>query len=96
MRMWWPQTKAFLKERAEGKLKKLDELFLKDTEYLAGDKLTVADIYAYIVLSWLPHLELGPLSKYPSAASFFDRVKALPNVQKAHERMATNPAKVLD
>ena len=95
MHVCWPQTKAFLKERAEGKLKKLDELFLKDTEYLAGDKLTVADIYAYIVLSWLPHLELGPISKYPSAAAFFDRVKALPNVQQAHARMATNPAKVL-
>jgi glutathione S-transferase len=89
------QVKSFLKERAEGKLKKLDELFLRDMQYLAGDKLTVADIYCYIVLTWLPHLGLGPLDKYPAASAFFERVKANPKVQEAHKRMDSNPAKVL-
>ena len=62
---------------------------------MAGDKLTVADVYCYIVLTWLPHLGLGPLSKYPAAAAFFERVKALPNVQQAHARMDTNPTKAV-
>lgn len=61
---------------------------------MTGDKFAICDVYAYIVLSWLESLGFD-IHKFPAAAAFYERVKALPNVQKAHARMAENPAKIL-
>ena len=59
-------------------------------DFLVGNSLTVADIYAYIVLSWTPFVGLT-LEAYPNLVAFYDRVKSLPVIQEAHARMATDP-----
>jgi glutathione S-transferase len=90
------QVKSFLKARAEKKLSTLNDVMLKEgAPFLCGDAFSCADAYAYIVLSWLDFLGLGPLDKWARAKAFYDRVAALPNVKAAHARMAENPSKIL-
>lgn len=84
--------KDFLAKRAKDKLKKLEEVMLKDGQpFLAGGTFSVADAYAYIVLSWVDYLKIGPLSDYAKANAYYERIKALDNVQAAHKRMETAP-----
>lgn len=49
--------------------------------FLNGKSLSAADLYAYIVLSWCGYLGI-PLSA--EAQKYFDGIKALEAVQKAH------------
>ena len=90
------QITAFLKERAKKKLQTLNDVMLRDDGFLVpGAQFTAADAYCYVTLSWVEGLGLGPLSAWPRAAAYYERVKALPNVQAAHARMAENPKSVL-
>ena len=90
------QVTAWQQKRAKEKLRKLCDLFLKGKSFLVGEQFTVADAYLYIVLSWVEGpLKLGPLSDFAEAKAFYDRVRALPNVQAAHKRMAENPKTVV-
>jgi len=59
-------------------------------EFLVGSSLTIADIYAYIVLSWTPFVGLS-LDAFPNVAAFYERVRSLPVIQEAHARIATDP-----
>jgi len=68
------------------RLKDFEEL-LGGKKFLNGDKLTVADIYAYVVLSWTGYVGVD-LTPFPVAQAFFTRVKELPKVQAAHAAMA--------
>ena len=54
-------------------------------KFINGKSLTIADIYAYIVLSWAPMvgLELNAV-----AQKYHDDIKALPQIVKAYEAMA--------
>jgi glutathione S-transferase len=90
------QTKSFLKARAEKKLSVLNDVMLRDeSPFLCGDSFMCVDAYAYIVLSWVDFLGLGPLDKWPRAKAYFERIKALPNVAAAHARMAENANKIV-
>ncbi|WP_042696240.1 glutathione binding-like protein, partial [Azospirillum sp. B506] len=62
---------AVLNQQLDGKL------------YLTGDSFTVADAYAYTVLSWLPRIGFD-LSPFPNLTAFAERVAARPAVQAAH------------
>jgi glutathione S-transferase len=55
---------------------------LADRSYLTGDRFTIADAYAYVVLSWtrLHKLDLTP---WPSLRTFMDRVENRPAVSQA-------------
>jgi glutathione S-transferase len=55
---------------------------LADRSYLTGDRFTIADAYAYVVLSWtrLHKLDLTP---WPSLRTFMDRVESRPAVSQA-------------
>lgn len=53
---------------------------------LRGDKLTAADVYAYIILSWAPYLDLD-LSSLPKVMAFQERVKNYPGVAEARAKM---------
>jgi glutathione S-transferase len=83
-----------LKERGNKKLAYLEKTLLGGNKhYLVGEKLSVADIYLYIVLSWIQYLGGAlDLSAYPKVKAFFERVGALDGVKAAHARIATNPA----
>ncbi|CAN7576063.1 glutathione transferase GstA [Phenylobacterium sp. LjRoot219] len=55
---------------------------LADRSYLTGDRFTVADAYAYVILNWtrLHQIDLTP---WPSLRAFMERVEARPAVQRA-------------
>lgn len=55
---------------------------LEGKAYLTGDSFTVADAYAFTVLSWLPRIGFD-LTPWPNLAAFFERVAARPAVQAA-------------
>jgi len=65
-----------------GKLAVLNQQ-LEGKAYLTGDVFTVADAYAYTVLSWMPRIGFD-LSPFPNLAAFAERVAARPAVQAAH------------
>lgn len=75
-------------------LSKIDILvrdYLKNGErkYIYGDHLSAADIYAYIVLSWHPFVGI----ELPAGAkAYFEHIKSLDAVQKAHAAIAAAPA----
>ena len=55
---------------------------LEGKAYLTGDSFTVADAYAYTVLSWAPRIGFD-LSPWPNLVAFAERVAARPAVQAA-------------
>lgn len=55
---------------------------LQGKTYLTGERFTVADAYAFVVLRWIPHLGLD-LSSFANLAAFSERVGARPAVQAA-------------
>jgi glutathione S-transferase len=77
--------------KIDKKFQYISEHMLNDKEFLAGHRFSIADSYLYVVLSWGPYVGVD-ISKYPVIQAYFDRVKALPSVTRAHEMMATNPS----
>jgi glutathione S-transferase len=55
---------------------------LKDQAYLTGEHFTVADAYAYTVLSWSKFAKID-LDPYPNVRQFMARVAARPRVREA-------------
>ncbi|CAO3351325.1 glutathione transferase GstA [Azospirillum palustre] len=74
--------RQFATKVLSGKLAVLDQQ-LAGKAYLTGDSFTVADAYAYTVLSWLPRIKFD-LSPFPNLTAFAERVAARPAVQAAH------------
>lgn len=62
-------------------------------EYLTGDKITVADIYLYIVLSWAGYLKVD-LSGYPIISAYYKKVSELDSIKAGHARIAEAPSTV--
>eukprot|EP00039_Didymoeca_costata_P031187 m.33564 g.33564 ORF g.33564 m.33564 type:complete len:206 (+) comp8568_c0_seq2:228-845(+) len=77
------QKRAFAKSKVE----KFVNNFLGGgkKEYILGNKFSAADSYAYIVLSWSGYLQV---ELTPEAQTYFDRIKALSQVQESHKKMA--------
>lgn len=55
---------------------------LTDREWLAGERFTVADAYAYTILNWAHFLSIS-LAPYPALQSYLARVAARPAVRQA-------------
>lgn len=82
--------------RVHTKLALLETHALKEQGFLGGaDKPTVADLYTYIVLLWLPYLLPDVQAKlhetHPKIAAFIARVAAIEGVKAAHAEMAAAP-----
>lgn len=73
--------REFTAKRLSGKLAVLDRQ-LDGKSYLTGDRFTVADAYAFTVLSWAPRIGFD-LSGWPNLTAFVERVGARPAVQAA-------------
>lgn len=56
--------------------------------FLNGKSLSAADLYAYIVLSWCPHLGV---TLPPAAQAYFDGLKGNESITKASAAMAAMP-----
>ncbi len=74
--------REFAAKVLSGKLSVLNQQ-LEGNAYLTGDVFTVADAYAYTVLSWMPRIGFD-LSAVPNLVAFSNRVGARPAVQAAH------------
>ena len=94
-RLFNPQLEASarvsLVELYHKKLTYLNDNILADNEYTVDNKLSIADIYLYIALSWSPYIGVDN-SAYSNVVAFSERVGGLKQVKAAHARMATNPA----
>lgn len=56
------------------------EAQLAGREWLAGARFTVADVYAFTILSWVPMLGMS-LAAFPNLTGWMARVRARPQVQ---------------
>ncbi|MBA3479884.1 MAG: glutathione transferase GstA [Lautropia sp.] len=73
-------TLGTVREKLSARFAELDAL-LSDREYLAGD-YSVADAYAFTIISWATYLSL-PLTPYGHLQAYLRRVAARPAVQAA-------------
>jgi glutathione S-transferase len=73
--------KKAMKDRLTRRLAWLDGQLAKKA-YLLGDSYSVADAYAFTVLSWTKHVNVD-LSPYAHIVAYLDRVGARPAVQAA-------------
>jgi glutathione S-transferase len=55
---------------------------LENKPYLYGDTFTLADAYLFVVLSWMPHLQID-MSKYPNLTRYFEALKKRPAITKS-------------
>ena len=82
--LWRPDTPEATRTSAIARLNKvfaeLDQL-LGQQQWLAGE-FSVADGYAFTVVSWANYLQL-PLDSYPQLQAYLGRVAARPAVQAA-------------
>jgi glutathione S-transferase len=83
--LWHKDTAESTKEAVRAKLStrfaELDRV-LAHQPYLTGERYTVADIYAFVIVSWSNFLAID-LSPYPNLISFLDRSQARPAVREA-------------
>jgi len=83
--LWHKETAESTKEAARAKLAtrfaELDGVLAKQP-YLTGERFTVADAYAFVIVNWSNFLGID-LSPYPSLAAFLTRVAARPAVRDA-------------
>ena len=66
------------------KLAFLDGRFQK-SQFLAGERFTVADAYLFTILTWAPGQGLD-LSRWPALKAYFDKIAARPAVKAALEK----------
>jgi len=88
-------AKAFVRARGEKALAYLEKSLLQGgKQHLLFDDstVTVADIYAAIVLSWTGYVGVDLKGKWPLAAAFADRVFGDTGVAEARKLIATKPA----
>jgi glutathione S-transferase len=82
------EQKAAQREKLAGRLDFADKNLLNGgKKFLNGKNLSVADIYLYIVLSWSGYVGVD-LSKHANVQSFFNGIKALPEIQAGHAKIA--------
>jgi len=85
------EQKASQKARAERAMKSFEAMLGGGKHFLVGDTLTVADIYAHIVLGWTGYVGFD-LKPYPQSEAFLNRIKAHPDVVAAQKVVANKPA----
>jgi glutathione S-transferase len=83
--LWHPDTAETTKQAVREKLAlrfaELDRHFA-DHAWLALDRFTVADAYAFTIVNWANFLHID-LSPYPKLAAYLQRAAARPAVQAA-------------
>ena len=83
--LWNPATPDAFKQTTRELLgKKFDYLqnALRDRPFIAGERFTIADAYAFVVLNWTAMHDID-LSRWPSLTAFVARVAQRPAVRAA-------------
>lgn len=84
--LWHKETAESTRQAVKDKLaQRFDELdaLLGRQDFLAGD-YSVADAYAFTILSWTRYLAV-PLTRHPHVQAYLERVAARPAVRAAME-----------
>ncbi|KAL0486241.1 glutathione S-transferase [Acrasis kona] len=80
-------VREFVVKNSNAKLDFLESKLLNHGgKYIRGDKLTIADVYLYIVLTWLPYIGLS-IENRPNTLKFFNGIKDSEVVQRANSEM---------
>jgi glutathione S-transferase len=69
-------------DRLKPRIAHVEYLLGDGRDYLFGDRFSVADAYAFVILSWAGHFGI-PLDEWPNVKSFLARVAARPAVRQA-------------
>ena len=69
-------------DRLKSRIAHIDYLLGDGRDYLFGDKFSVADAYAFVVLGWTKHFGI-PIDEWPNVKAFVDRVGQRPAVRQA-------------
>lgn len=72
---------SVFKPALQNKLAFVNQL-LGNKPYLYGTDFTLADAYLFVILSWMPHLQID-MSSYPNLTRYFDTLKNRPSVVKS-------------
>lgn len=72
-------TRKAVKDKLAARFADVDSR-LAGREWLVGDRFTVADAYAFTILSWAPMLGIS-LAAFPNLSAWMGRVRARPHVQ---------------
>lgn len=73
--------KASVTERLTAKIAQFDALVPGDAPFVLGDRFTVADAYAFVILNWSNFIGVS-LKPWPKLEAFLARVAARPAVQQ--------------
>lgn len=83
--LWNPATPDSVRQATRdtlgGKFDYLQQA-LEGRDYLTGDRFTIADVYAFVVLNWTAMHDID-LSRWPGLVAFAQRVAARPAVRNA-------------
>ncbi|WP_246130442.1 glutathione transferase GstA [Nitrospirillum pindoramense] len=74
--------KTVAKQNLDRRFAYLEAVLADGRSYLTGETFTVADAYAYVVLTWAGKVGVD-LAAYPKLSAFFTRVGQRPKVQAA-------------
>lgn len=84
--LWFKNVTKFPQERLDAlfEIYNFLEVFLKDTQFVAGDHVTIADLSIITtVTSFVAFADIDSL-KYPKLSAWINRMKALPYYQEAN------------
>jgi glutathione S-transferase len=63
----------------------LEQHLSDDRQYLLGDSFSVADAYAFVILSWTANFDIS-LRDRTNVQTYFERIRSRPAVQQALEQ----------
>ncbi|MGH6785164.1 MAG: glutathione binding-like protein, partial [Sphingomicrobium sp.] len=69
-------------DRLKTRIGHIDYLLGDGRDYLFGDKFSVADAYAFVVLGWTKHFGIST-DEWPNVKAFIERAAARPAVRQA-------------
>ena len=69
-------------DRLKARIAHIEYLLGDGRDYLFGDRFSVADAYAFVVLGWTKHFGIS-LDEWPNVKAFVERTAARPAVRQA-------------
>jgi len=69
-------------DRLKSRIAHVEYLLGDGRDYLFGDRFSVADAYAFVLLGWAAHFDI-PLDEWPNVKAFVERVGQRPAVRRA-------------